>query len=57
MVLAIRFWFKVDYSFTIISDHGLVYYLILKQWSLALYNTPHIIHVKTSVSRRSIYYV
>jgi len=33
MILVIRFWFKVDYCFTIImSSDGLVYYLIFKCW-------------------------
>jgi hypothetical protein len=33
MILVIRFWFKVDYCFTInMSSDGLVYYLIFKCW-------------------------
>ena len=42
MVLAIRFWFKVDYCFIIMIYDGLVYYLIF------IYN----IIMTTSVSRR-----
>ena len=46
MVLAIIFWFKVDYYYC------LVYYLICKYWfrSSAFFNRTNIMHMPTSVS-------
>ena len=35
MVLTTRFWLKDYYSYLIVSNDGLVYYLILKQSSLS----------------------
>jgi len=54
---AIIFLFKVDYSFLMMSYHGLV---IFKKWlrPLAFFNRNTIIHIMTtSVSQDRLYYV